>query len=174
MGGCRAGSLLIGAAAGGLFTAYTLAPSEAILWAATGQCVYVAGFTLAGRREAGPPSKRDLLIGWAICGLGVGLLAAVDWSVQRFADAPMQVRLQSPLAYAGLIAILALPLASRALLSIRNPRGPTISAAIRQAIFSIIFFDAAIAVQYGTAMQAIAICLLIVPTLLLSRWFYAT
>jgi hypothetical protein len=46
--------------------------------------------------------------------------------------------------------------------------------AIRQAIFSILFLDATVALQYAGDIPGIIIASMVVPTLLLARWFRAT
>lgn len=173
MGLCRGGSLLLGAAAGGWGETEPRLSEVAVWWTVGAAIVYVAGFTLAGRREAAQSSRRDLTIGWFLAAVGVAMYAALDYVVAQSIDRPLSVRLDRPVSFAILVFILALPLARRAWVSWTRG-GPTVGLAIRQAIFSLVFFDAAIALQYGSTMQAITITLLIIPPLVLSRWFYAT
>ncbi len=174
MGGCRAAAMLLGAAAAGFFYQSSHLPFYSIVIAVLGHGIYVAGFTLSGRKEAASSERNELLVGWLICGLGIVLLASVDWSVIVLSDESDVRRVQSAFIYPALIAALSLPLLRRAVKSIRTGAGLDIQAAIKQAIFSIIFFDAAIALQFGTTFQAIAIASLIIPTLLIAKWFYST
>ena len=176
MGACRSLSIFLGVMAAGWWdqTAVSNVPSQAIACAVIGHGIYVAGFTLAGRREAGQPQRSDLIFGWLICAIGVAMLAGVDWVANSEVQLSLTRRIHSNVGYPILIGLLALPLFRRAIHSIQTLAGLDIQASIKQAILTIIFFDAAIALQFGSTVQAIVICFLIVPTLLLGRWFYST
>jgi 4-hydroxybenzoate polyprenyltransferase len=176
MGCCRTCSLLLGAAAGGLFVSGddTSVPRAAIAIAVIGHGVYVAGFTLAGRKEAATSTQSDLLTGWIICISGVFILACVDYAATYFGIDNTQRRFASPYVYPALIGILALPLLRHILRTLQTKAGREIQGAIKQAIITIIFFDAAIAAQFGSGTQAVVICALIVPMLLLGKWLYST
>ena len=170
MGLCRSGSLLLGISSGwylGLSTWYELPHG----WlAVAGHGLYVAGFTFAGRREAEQNSSASVAIGWFVAAIGLTALAFVPWLAPR--DTPL--RMDALPTYPIVFALMALPLVRRALTSVVDPSPRSIQLAIKQAILSIIFFDAILALQFAGPWSAIAICSLIVPSTLLGRYFRST
>ncbi len=170
MGLCRVGSMLLGISIG-----WWLEPTQPWnaphLWmAALGHGVYVAGITWAARREAEANQTWTLGFGWCMCVVGIAMLASVSW----FAPVGTAFRLTPQTSYPMAIGLLALPWARRAALSVALPGPIAIQAAVKQAILSIIFFDAILALQFGGPWPAIAICSLIVPAMLLGRYFRST
>ncbi len=170
MGGCRVGSLLLGISIG-----WWLAPTQpwnaSHLWmAAIGHGVYVMGITWAARREAEASQTWTLGFGWCVCAVGIAMLASVSW----FVPEGTRLRLSPQSSYPIAIGLLALPWARRALFSVVLPGPSTIQAAVKQAILSIIFFDSILALQFGGPWPAIAICSLIIPAMILGRYFRST
>ena len=170
MGLCRVGSLLLGISIG-----WWLEPSQPWnaphLWmAAIGHGIYVMGITWAARREAEAKQTWTLGFGWSMSILGIAMLA----SVSLFAPTGTHLRLAAPTSYPIAITLLALPWARRALFSVISPSPSTIQAAVKQAILSIIFFDAMLALQFGGPWPAITICALIIPAMMLGRYFRST
>ena len=170
MGLCRVGSLLLGISIG-----WWLAPTQPwnadYLWvAAIGHGVYVIGITWSARREAEATQTWTLGFGWCICVIGIAMLASVSWFA--IGDRPMRLAPQS--SYPIAIVLLAFPWARRALFSLIHPGPSTIQAAVKQAILSIIFFDAILALQFGGPWPAITICSLIIPAMLTGRYLKST
>ncbi len=170
MGLCRVGSLLLGISIG-----WWLAPTQPwnanYLWvAAIGHGVYVMGITWSARREAEATQTWTLGFGWTICLIGIAMLASVSW----FALGDIPMRLTPQTSYPIAIVLLAFPWARRAFFSLIQPSPSTIQAAVRQAILSIIFFDAILALQFGGPWPAITICSLIIPAMLTGRYLKLT
>jgi 4-hydroxybenzoate polyprenyltransferase len=168
MGLCRSLNMALGLAI------MAAAMPVSLGWSATavviGHGLYITGLTVAARREADLSQSRGrLLFGWGICGLGAMFIAfSARLEIDRFH------RLEPRWGFPLLIAILLLPLARRAMESIYTLRPPQLGLAIKQAIFTILFLDASIALQYGGDIPGICIALMVVPTLLLARWFRTT
>jgi 4-hydroxybenzoate polyprenyltransferase len=170
MGVCRVGSLLLGISIG-----WWLEPTQPWyaphFWmAAIGHGVYVMGITWAARREAEANQTWTLGFGWCVCAIGIAMLASVSW----FVPEGTRMRLSAETSYPIAIGLLALPWARRALFSVVSPGPSTIQAAVKQAILSIIFFDSILALQFGGPWPAIAICSLIIPAMILGRYFRST
>ncbi len=176
MGSCRGCSLLLGCMAGGMAidSVEMHVPRLGIIAACIGHGVYVAGFTLAGRKEAAENSKNDLWVGWIIALIGIAILGSVDFIAVESGIDPNHRRVNPTWIYPALMFALALPLFRRALKSIDTTAGRDVQAAIKQAIITIIFFDAVIALQFGSTVQAIVVCSLVFPLLVLGKWLYST
>jgi len=170
MGMCRVGSLLLGISIGWWFEPTQPWNADHLWIAAIGHGVYVMGITWAARREAEATQTWTLGFGWSICVIGIAMLASVSW----FAMDGKPMRLESQTSYPIAIALLSLPWARRATFSLAHPGPNTIQAAVKQAILSIIFFDAILALQFGGPWPAITICLLIVPAMLTGRYLKST
>ncbi len=82
MGLCRGLNIMLGASLG-LWTGMALIDwlSMPHLWmTAVGHCIYVAGLTIAARREALTSSRFFVSAGWALSGVGCILLAVhLSW-----------------------------------------------------------------------------------------------
>lgn len=137
---------------------------------ALGHGIYVAGITTAARREAENLQSRTRLVwGWAISAVGVVLIAIAS---ACFPTEPL--RLDPYWVFPLLIVVLMLPLARRAWHSIESLDPRKLGIAIRQAIVSILFLDAALALQYAGDRAGLWLCVLVLPTLWLARMFRST
>jgi 4-hydroxybenzoate polyprenyltransferase len=170
MGGCRFASLLLGMSVG-----WWLEPTQS--WAsphswvaALGHGLYVSGITWAARREAEIHQDWTLKLGWAIAACGVALLASVSCFYRDW----MSLRLTPTVAYPLAIGLMAIPTFRRAWVSIAKPSPATIQAAIKQAILSMIFFDAVLTLQFAGPWPALLVCSLILPALFSGRWLRST
>ena len=141
-----------------------------IALATAGHVAFVTGITLAARREGIlQQSYLKLLASWSVSIAGVVLVALCSaWTTDRW------LRLEPLTLYPLLVSLLALPWLRRAMKSIHEPRIGTLVPAIKQAILTIIFLDAAIALQFGGNIPGIIVCALAIPTLALSRIFRVT
>jgi 4-hydroxybenzoate polyprenyltransferase len=168
MGICRSLNMALGVAVVAAVVPTTLGWS--VVSVILGHGVYIAGLTIAARREADLSQSRGrLLLGWGICGVGAALIAfSSSLELER------TYRLEPRWVFPLLVAILLLPLARRAIASVRSLRPQQLGLAIKQAIFTILFLDASIALQYAGDLPGICIALMVVPTILLARWFRAT
>lgn len=168
MGLCRSCNMALGIAV--IAAAIPLAISWAAAAVVAGHGVYVTGLTIAARREADLTQSRGrLLWGWGICFLGAALIA-----LSPRLDPLRPYRLEPLWVFPLLIGILLLPLARRVFDALTSLAPQRLGLAIRQAIFTILFLDAAVALQYAGDIPGICIALMVVPTLLLARWFRST
>lgn len=140
-------------------------------------CLYVAGFTIAARKEfLTQQSRTRLWLGWLICLSGILLFS---WTIWRF-PSPLIQNLSlkrgpwSQWFFPCMILLLAVPVFRRALGSIQSLRGPDLGLAIRTAIINILFIDATLALIYAGPWAGFLIAMLLFPTLLLARYFRAT
>jgi UbiA prenyltransferase family len=170
MGLCRVCSLLIGISLG--WWNAPIHPWELPhFWlAAAGQGVFVMGLTWAARREAEAKQNLNLPLGWCGSLLGIAMLAMVSMAAPHRES----LRIDANFGYPVAIGLLAFPWARRALQSVLAPSPTTIQLAVKQAIMSIIFFDAMLALQFAGPKHAIVICALIFPAMTLGKKFRST
>ena len=170
MGTCRGLNLLVGVALGACFSWKADLDWSSIFLATFGHACYVTGITFAARREGLlQQSSYRLASSWAVSALGVTAIALCSWWSE---NRPLQL---APNTWFPLfVAMLATPWLRRAVVSIQNPGVGTLVPAIKQAILSIIFLDAAIALQFGGYWPGIIVCSLAIPTFALSRIFRVT
>jgi len=168
MGLCRSLNMALGVAVVAAVFPVTL--GSAIGCVVIGHGMYITGLTIAARREADLSQSRGrLALGWGICAFGAAMIAI---SCRFEPDRPY--RLEPNGGFPLLVAILLLPLARRAYHSIASLHPQHLGLAIKQAILSILFIDASIALQYAGNLPGICIALMVLPTVLLARWFRAT
>jgi len=73
-----------------------------------------------------------------------------------------------------LVGLLATPWAIRAVRSVRERSVFSLVMAIKQAILTILFLDAAIALQFAGNVAGFVVCAMAIPTFALGRWFRMT
>ena len=170
MGLCRGLNLLVGVSLGACLNWPAELDWPSIVFATAGHVSFVAGITLAARREGIlQQSPVRLLASWSVSFFGVVMIALCSrWSVGR------ELRLEPNTLFPLLVGLLALPWLRRAIVSIHAPGIGTLVPAIKQAILTIIFLDAALALQYGGNLPGMIVCGLAIPTLALSRIFRVT
>jgi 4-hydroxybenzoate polyprenyltransferase len=168
MGLCRSLNMALGVAVVAAVFPVTLGSATGCV--VIGHGLYITGLTIAARREADLSQSRGrLALGWGICAFGAAMIAI---SCRFEPDRPY--RLEPNGGFPLLVAILLLPLARRAYHSIASLHPQHLGLAIKQAILSILFIDASIALQYAGNLPGICIALMVLPTVLLARWFRAT
>lgn len=168
MGLCRSLNMALGVAS--VAAVFPVSLGNAISCVVIGHGMYITGLTIAARREADLSQSRGrLAMGWLICALGAAMIAI---SCRLELDRPY--RLEPNWGFPLLIGILLLPLARRAYHSLVSLRPQHLGLAIKQAILSILFLDASIALQYAGNLPGICIAIMVLPTVLLARWFRAT
>jgi 4-hydroxybenzoate polyprenyltransferase len=170
MGLCRGLNLLMGVSLGLCIRWPVELEWMGVAFATLGHIAFVVGITLAARREGMlHQSTVRLLSSWSVSLFGVMMIALCSlWSVER------ELRLDPMMMFPLLVGLLALPWLRRAMVSIHEPGIVTLVAAIKQAILTIIFLDAAIALQFGGNLPGMVVCGLAIPTLALSRIFRVT
>jgi 4-hydroxybenzoate polyprenyltransferase len=175
MGSCRGLNMCLGMAiaAGAQFTNL---PSHAWLYP-IGYGIYVMGFTIAARKEfLTEQSRTRLWAGWLISLAGILLLA---WTIWRFPPTAVSKIIErrgswSQWFFPGVMVLLSVPVFRRALASIQSLRGPDLGQAIRTAIINILFIQATISLIHKGPWEGLLIAMLIVPTILLARYFRST
>jgi 4-hydroxybenzoate polyprenyltransferase len=168
MGLCRSLNIALGVAV--VAAVFPVSLGNAIGCVVIGHGMYITGLTIAARREADLSQSRGrLTLGWGICALGAAMISI---SCRLEPDRPY--RLEPNWGFPLLVAILLLPLARRAYHSIASLHPQHLGLAIKQAIMSILFLDASIALQYAGNLPGICIAIMVLPTVLLARWFRAT
>jgi len=170
MGLCRGFNMLLGVSLGACLNWSSQLDWPSIGLATAGHVGFVTGITLAARRE-GLLNQSSFRLGlsWGVSVLGVASIAASSiWSTDR------TLRLDPNFWFPAFVAMLAMPWLRRSIVSIRSPGIGTLVPAIKQAILSIIFLDAAIALQFGGYLPGVLVCGLAIPTFVLSRIFRVT
>jgi 4-hydroxybenzoate polyprenyltransferase len=182
MGMCRGLNLLLGISLGWCF----VWPSDSywdwdsywivIAVAVFGHVGFVTGITLAARRESLiNQSSTRLAIAWMVSFLGIVAISLCPlWARGPLWARDRTLRLDPSSLYPILIGLLMVPWLRRAVLSVRDPGVGTLIPAIKQAILSIIFLDAAIALQFAGSTPGMIVCSLAIPTLALARVFRMT
>ena len=169
MGLCRGLNLLVGVSLGACMEWQKDLDWTSIGLATIGHVLFVTGITLAARREGLlQQSSRRLALSWTVSVIGMSFIAMCSWSSDR------QLRLDAHSWFPILVVLLALPWLRRAFVSIQTPGVGTLVPAIKQAILSIIFLDAAMALQFGGNVPGMIVCGFAIPTLALSRVFRVT
>lgn len=170
MGGCRFFNVLLGmsvAAAAPQAVVLGFGPHQ--LLAAGGIGLYIVGVTWFARTEAEISNRLSLSAGLAVMGAGIFLLGAFP----EFAPVGFHFELPA-LAWPLLLLLLFMTTVRRCGVAIYNPQPEYVQAAIKHCIFSLIILDAAVVAHTNHLGWALAVLALLVPTLLLGRWIYAT
>ncbi len=170
MGMCRGLNLLLGISLGWCLVWPSDSDWIVIAVAVLGHVGFVMGITLAARRESLiNQSSTRLAIAWMISFLGIVAISLCPlWARDR------PLRLDPRSLYPILIGLLMVPWLRRAVVSVREPGVGTLIPAIKQAILSIIFLDAAISLQFAGSTPGMIVCGLAIPTLALARVFRMT
>ena len=176
MGMCRGLNLLLGISLGWCLVWPSDSDWIVIAVAVFGHVGFVMGITLAARRESlVDQSSTRLAIAWMISVLGIVAISVCPlWARGPLWARDRALRLDPRSLYPILIGLLMVPWLRRAVLSVRDPGVGTLIPAIKQAILSIIFLDAAIALQFAGSTPGMIVCGLAIPTLTLARVFRMT
>ena len=175
MGLCRALNLCMGVA-----LATVLLPDSTLMFDRLGNAIwiiplghglFVVGLTLAARKESNlMQSGFRLAIAWGVAVVGIVCIAG---SV-RFVPELTPLRLERGTMFPILVGLLATPWAIRAVRSVRERSVFSLVMAIKQAILTILFLDAAIALQFAGNVAGFVVCAMAIPTFALGRWFRMT
>ncbi|MBM3998331.1 MAG: 4-hydroxybenzoate polyprenyltransferase [Planctomycetes bacterium] len=171
MGSCRALNALLGMSVASIDDSTGRLPWAAEhLCVAIGLGVYVAGITWFGRSEAGTSRRARLAAGLTLMIAGWVLVARLPSLVSPHAVA----RIPVTEVWYLLLALLGIPVLRRAFAAITRPDSRRVQLAVRQAIWSIIWLDAAVAIVVAPPVFALTIAGLFLPMILLGRWVYST
>jgi 4-hydroxybenzoate polyprenyltransferase len=166
MGACRFFNVLLGMSVSTTLAGAVLGYTLAEYLAAAGIGVYVVGITWFARNEAGKSSPISLVAGLLTMAGGIGLLG---YSLQGRGG------LQFELLHMWLLlALLLFPTLRRGVVALNDPSPPKVQATVKQAIISIIVFDAAICIAIAPTPYALSVLALLAPAVVLGRWVYST
>jgi 4-hydroxybenzoate polyprenyltransferase len=175
MGACRSLNLALGMAVGAVARSLdgelltSLSPGGWLLLAGHG--LFVAGLTLAARKESMFIQSRVRLAAcWVVSLAGLSCIA----SAAIFVSPELYHRLGPWDWYPMLILLLSIPWGLRVVNSIKYPNVSSLVPAIKQSILTILFLDAAIALQFAGTGPGVLICLFAIPTFLMGRYFRMT
>lgn len=171
MGLCRAVNLLLGMSIAGAEQAagHWLAGFQPVqLVAAAGLGTYITGVTLFARQEAQTSSRLRLLMASAVLVMGIGFLSFLPDLLSPELRSNYASRV--PL----LTTVLALLIGWRCFRSVVDPSPESVQNAIKVCLMSIIVLDAVICLCVSDAVHALGILSLLVPTILLGKWFSPT
>ena len=174
MGGCRFFNILLGMSLAKdlpLDGTWQLFSFDLGQWMfAGGIGLYIVGVTWFARTEAVQSNRMVLAFGAALMLLGVLLVGAIPWAQPSI----VHVELSQAFGLGGILLLLSLALARRVVLAIHAPTPEHVQLAIQQAIFSLIFYDAAITLSVCGTVWSVVIVALLVPMLGLRRVMYST
>jgi len=172
MGLCRMLNVLLGMSAAGIAVeGESLLSYHYSSWlVAGGMAIYITGVTWFARSEATKSNRLQLILATVVIAAGIAILAQL-----RQLPHPEKPILPKPgeIVYL-LFAVLALPMARRALLAVTNPDPANVQAMVKHCIMSVIVLDAAITMVTSGPFPALLIVLLLIPSFLLGRFVYST
>ncbi|MGB7348071.1 MAG: UbiA family prenyltransferase [Pirellulaceae bacterium] len=165
MGSCRVLSFLLGASPSIAFVVGESLFPKHVLFLAIGFGVYIMGITTMARREAVGGSSVNLLTGFIVTLVGMGIIAfgpslsgdQAAWRIDPRRDYPL------------LVGLISLPVALRALRIQTSPTPANIQNAIRTGILSIIPLASAVALLGAGRVWAIAVFALVAPAIVLAK-----
>jgi 4-hydroxybenzoate polyprenyltransferase len=174
MGLCRFFNVLLGMSVSQLAEGpnWLLHFQPAELLPAAGIGLYIVGVTWFAKGEAGRSQILNLLGGMAVMGGGIAL---VGWWGNLLRAQQPNFGGNATFAFWLFLAVMFLVGQRRCLEAVLNPEPQFVQATIKQCIFSLILFDAAIT-TFGTGRVefGVGVALLLAPTMLLGRWVYST
>lgn len=132
--------------------------------------LYIVGVTWFARTEAVASDQRMLIAGALLMLAGIGMLAALP----AVEPSVVGLRYLTPSGFWGILVLLSLVLARRAVIAITRPEPQNVQLTVKQAILSLIFYDAAITLAVCGTVWAVTIVALLLPMLGLRRWMYST
>lgn len=132
--------------------------------------LYIVGVTWFARTEATESSRPMLILGAGLMLAGILMLAVLPFVQPSIVD----VDRSQAFGLAGILVLLSLSLIRRVVIAIMTPVPENVQTTIKQAILSLIFFNAAITLAVCGTIWAVSIVALLVPMLGLRRWMYST
>lgn len=165
MGACRFLNVMLGASEFP-WLASTMMWARPQIACAIGLGIYIVGVTLFAKTEARQSNRGILAAALVLMNAGLGVLV---WLLLTW---PAEMRPAIPLA---MIAFAAFTVNRHAIRAVMNPAPEHVQPVIKLALLSLIMFDAALVLWHtGDAILALAVALLVVPALSLSRWIRMT
>ncbi len=170
MGGCRGLNLLLGMSAGADLFSVSWQNDWWMLLSALASMIFVAGFTVAARREERKSSRQMLIAGWGMAAVGIAIWCVIPW----LASGDRILYLDAYRWFPLLILAVSLPWLRRVVHSVKSLEPKTVQLAIKQSILTLIFLDASAALVFAGPIAGIATSLLVLPMAILGLWFRST
>ena len=162
MGSCRTLNVLLG-----MSMAVSLLQPDHLLIAG-GLGIYVAGITWFARSEAKTSERRLLVFGFAVMTAGIVLLGMFPYF------SAMPLRFRAPIFWPTLLIVLMSSIVRLCVFAITKPEPTRVQRAVKQSLFTLIVLDAAVVLALCQPPYAIAVIVLLLPTVLLGKWVYST
>ena len=173
MGLCRFWNVLLGMSVAGttMSTAgWWQGLTSEQLWVASGIGTYIMGVTWFARTEATESRRPMLALGTLLIVLGLILLATLP----GFHPAARDWRLDPQMVWPTLVFLLGFSIVRRCLVALSDPGPQRVQLAVRHCLLSLIMLDASVVLLTCDWVWAAGVISLLIPTLLLGRWVYAT
>ncbi len=174
MGACRFFNILLGMS---LSKDLTFQENWQVLGYDTGQLLfaggiglYIVGVTWFARTEAVISSRAMLGLGAALMLAGISMLGILPW----FQPSIVDIELSKSFGLWGILVLLSLALARRVVIAICYPEPRNVQLTIKQAIMSLIFYNAVITLAVCGTIWSVVIVALLFPMMGLRRWMYST
>ncbi len=137
---------------------------------AMGIGLYIVGVTTFSRGEAGKSRRWMLITGMVAMALGVVFLGTSAF----YQTLHFQSQSYGRQLYWLLLALLMFSVLRRCGVAVTDPAPQKVQAAVKLAILSLIWLDAATVLVVAGPVYGLAIAALLIPALLLGRWVYST
>jgi 4-hydroxybenzoate polyprenyltransferase len=168
MGACRLLNVLLGMSAAG-------SDWQAMHYViAAGLGLYIVGVTWFARREAGESSRPQLGLATLVMLAGIALLASYPQWVDPSLAAVSWPRFAAPTRWPLVWTVVGLMIAWRCAWAVADPSPQRVQYAVRNCIFSLIVLDGLVTFGVRGLWWAVAVLLLLLPTMYLGRWIYST
>ena len=141
------------------------------LMVAGGIGVYIVGVTWFARGEAETSNRGQLALGISFMIAGMALLAVFP---SYWEERTLYFDGTRSMAWPLLIALLGITIVRRCGSAMMNPSPSMVQTSVKQCIFSLVFLDAAVALQVSSPVYGLSVLLLLLPMLLLGQWVYST
>lgn len=162
MGGCRMLNVLLGMS----ISAEVWGPSHLLV--AGGLGLYIVGVTWFAKKEAEESNPLILMLATAVMAAGIVLIAAYP----QYRDPGEIVRKLDN--WYIMLAFVSFVIGRRLVIAIFDPLPEHVQAAVKNCLLSLVVLDATALIALRDWRQAVAIVLLLAPTLILGKWVYST
>ncbi len=172
MGTCRLLNVLLGMSwVGAAGVADGWAGYSRAQWLAAGGIgVYITGVTWLARHEATRSNRLSLAAATVTMAGGIAVLSMI----YRALPAGVTPTLRQETTWFLLLGLLAFTIVRRCSMAVAQPTPHRVQLAVINGIWSLILLDAAVALLVSPPGWALAIVVLLVPTMFLGRWIEAT
>ena len=168
MGTCRLLNVLLG-------MSVAPEPWQAVHYLVAGGIgLYIVGVTWFARTEARTSNRWQLAGGTAVMLAGIGLLAWYPWWADASTPEAAQPRYVVEARWLLIWGLLGAMIGWRCLAAVLDPQPGKVQYAVKNCIFSLIVLDGIVTFGVRGMLWAVVVLLLLVPTMYLGRWIYAT